>query len=334
MIVRREEERLLTGIVKQLHLLRRQSLRLILPALLASRLMQCSQSRRQTRIVVQIGPRTLHALTPRTHQLPGRILQLVQQKPGCPLRQLQITRSIRQTTAGRQRLNHQRVPFRQHLVVQKWPRASTSALQQLRSRCTQPLANTRLLPRQIQNATMLEILRLAKPVHPQKFVRLRTQHLPNLRFRPHIKLALDRVRFCIQSRTEAAVRQRHFASQKAHQFVHHLLIQRIGFHLQCLGIHLQQLRLVVQHLLKMRHRPRSLGTVPMKTATQMVADPALRHRRQRIADHIPQCLLARLTVQAEQKSEPGHVRKPRAIRPTRIEIDSAPRRVILPLNAF
>ena len=334
MVVRRKEKRLLTGIIKQLHLLHRQPLRFVLPALLTGRLMQSPQSRRQTCVIVQIRTRTTHALTPRTHQLTLFVLQLVQQKSGRPLRQLQITRSTRQTTTGRQCLNHQRVPLRQDLVVQKWTRASTTTLQQLRSRFPQTLTRPRLLTRQIQNPPMLKILRLTKTIHPQKLVRFSTQNLANLRLRPDIKLTLNRVRFGIEGRTETTVGQSHLASQKADQLVHHLLVQRIRLHLQCLCIHLQQLRLVVQHLFKMGHRPRTLSAVPMKATTQMIANSAPRHGCQRVTDRVPQLLFARLSVQAEQKPEPRHVRKPRTVRTTRIEIHSAPRRVILGLNAL
>ena len=50
-------------------------------------------------------------------------------------------------------------------------------------------------------------------------------------------------------------------------------------------IHARELRVVVEHLLEVRHQPACVGGVSMEAPAELVADPAVAHLHQREADH-------------------------------------------------
>ncbi len=54
-----------------------------------------------------------------------------------------------------------------------------------------------------------------------------------------------------------------------------------------LGVDAQQLRVVVEHLLEVRHHPVGVDGVAGEPAAELVVDPAARHRLQRCGGHLP-----------------------------------------------
>ncbi len=64
-----------------------------------------------------------------------------------------------------------------------------------------------------------------------------------------------------------------------------------------------ELRLVVEHLLEVRHAPLGIDGVAMEAAADLIAHPAQRHRPQRFSGHLPRRLRAGARVLAQQEQQ-------------------------------
>ncbi len=70
-----------------------------------------------------------------------------------------------------------------------------------------------------------------------------------------------------------------------------------------------ELRLVVEHLLEVRHPPRLVDRVPVKPSAHVIAHPAVRHRAQRHERHAARVVVARPCVFAKEKQQLAGTRK-------------------------
>jgi hypothetical protein len=76
---------------------------------------------------------------------------------------------------------------------------------------------------------------------------------------------------------EATVGRRHLATEPRDRLLHRLLPQRPRRHLHRLGVEVEQLRVVVEHLLEVRHQPALVDAVAMKTSAELIEHAAARH---------------------------------------------------------
>ncbi len=72
--------------------------------------------------------------------------------------------------------------------------------------------------------------------------------------------------------------------------------QLIGFE-----VHVEQLRVVVQHLLEVRHPPGPVGGVAVEAAAHVVVDAAGGHMAEREVDHLPGCPVSRRRITLQQE---------------------------------
>ncbi len=117
----------------------------------------------------------------------------------------------------------------------------------------------------------------------------------------------------IFGRIEAAGLVGHLAHDVPQRVLGDLSVERIAGRLSCFGVRKDELRLVVQHLLEVRHAPGAVHGIAMKPAADMVAHAAERHGVQRGEHHRPRRLVAGSRVLPQQKQELARARELRRV---------------------
>ena len=102
--------------------------------------------------------------------------------------------------------------------------------------------------------------------------------------RPHIELALLALAVGIERRGEAAGVDHHLAQQPGDRLLDALRVERRLGLAPRLGHQVDELRVVVQHLLEMRHQPALVDAVAREAAAEMIVDAALGDVSQRELD--------------------------------------------------
>ena len=110
-------------------------------------------------------------------------------------------------------------------------------------------------------------------------------------------------------REEAPLRVGHLAHHVLERVFRHLGKEPIGGQLIRLEARQRDLRLVVQHLLEMRHPPVGVDRIAVKTAADVVAHAAERHRLQRLRHHEGRRVVARARGLAQEKQQLARTRK-------------------------
>ena len=128
---------------------------------------------------------------------------------------------------------------------------------------------------------------------------------PGRRFRRHAVGVLGRV--------EPAFRAGQLAADILQRVVGHLREEAITGRLRGLEIRQHELRLVVEHLLEVRHPPVAVHRVAMEPAADMVAHAAERHRAQREQHHVPRLGVAGARVLAQQEQQLARARELRLV---------------------
>ncbi len=113
----------------------------------------------------------------------------------------------------------------------------------------------------------------------------------------------------VLGRKEAAVAVRHLANDVVQRIFGDVQEAILGKRLRPLHVRKNQLRLVVQHLLEVRHAPGRIDRVPVESAADMVAHAAQRHRQQRRAHHPRSIRVAGPCVLAQEKEQLARSRK-------------------------
>ena len=103
------------------------------------------------------------------------------------------------------------------------------------------------------------------------------QQLRQLGARPAVELALVPFAVGIFGRIEAAVRVGHIAQHVIEDVAHDLGVAGLAAHQAGVEIQLRQLRVVIEHLLEMRHQPFRIHRVAGEAAAQVIVDAARRH---------------------------------------------------------
>ena len=85
-----------------------------------------------------------------------------------------------------------------------------------------------------------------------------------------------------------------------------------------------QLRLIVEHLLEVRHEPVFIHRIAMKSAAQLIVHAAFFHRDQRVDDHVESFVVAGALPVAQQEIVHGRPREfGRAAEPAQLRIEGA-----------
>ncbi len=261
--------------------------------------------------------------------------------------------------AGHRR-DHQAVPGRQHLVVERRTRPAVARLEQhrpgagdhvddvvdrpadargdvleRRGRVEQVLAGELLLRIEGGVAAGLE----AEAQRHDARVRLAEQRL-DLALRPDVERALGDVRarlprrfgrdaVGVLGRIEAAAGVGQIAIDVDQGVVGDRGEQRIGRRLRRFDQREHELRLVVEHLLEVRHAPALVDRVAMEAAADVIADSALGHRREGGDDHVAKIAAAACAARhdqpgAEQQEQLGGARElRRAAEPAEAPVEGA-----------
>jgi hypothetical protein len=106
------------------------------------------------------------------------------------------------------------------------------------------------------------------------------EELAELGGRPDVSEAFDAVGVRVQRRGEAAVGRGETGEQEVGDLADDALGQGMAGEPPPVRVRTQQKRVVVQHLLEVRHHPLPVDAVPGEPSTQLVVDPAARHRHQ------------------------------------------------------
>ncbi len=162
------------------------------------------------------------------------------------------------------------------------------------------LLHQNILPNELTLRVVRDIsVRLHPIMHTEK-IRIRAQHRLNLHFRPNIECPLSVLvllvtcylilvtsrrlqrRIRILRRIKSSVRSGQIALHIVKNPARQPRIDFVSGRLLRLQIVERDLRLIVEHLFKMRHKPPLIDRVAMKPATHMIVQSALRHLLQRV----------------------------------------------------
>ena len=219
--------------------------------------MQLVEAVRDVRVVVEVGGVLRPAVAGRP---PERIY-------GEQLAELDGRRehvaALEPARALGQRGEREAVPRRDHLVVQAWLRA-------LLSNREQPLARlfVELAPQ--DRATVLERL---QQLGRSTFVR-----------RPRVRQPFDAVGVGVLRRGEAASRQAQLAQHVLERTLRHLAESLLPGEQPGVEVRRNEERVVVEHLLEVRHEPLCVDGVPVEAAADEVVHPACGHPLERQTD--------------------------------------------------
>src|SRR5262245_52810462 len=137
----------------------------------------------------------------------------------------------------------------------------------------------------IEDAVTLEIAAGSHIVVARKiFAVFKAKRFYHLLVRPNVKLALLAFRIGIQRSRERALARRHLARKPTDSFACALTEQLIAAALKRQSQQFKQLRVVVKHLLEMRHEPLLVHRVTRETAPKVIVNAALAHALERMLD--------------------------------------------------
>ena len=88
-----------------------------------------------------------------------------------------------------------------------------------------------------------------------------------------------------------------------------LSVERLAAGLRAGQIRQYQLRLVVEHLLEVRHAPLCVHRIPVKSAGQVIVNPAERHRAECLGHHLASLGFAGERPPVQQEQQFGGTRK-------------------------
>ena len=127
------------------------------------------------------------------------------------------------------------------------------------------------------------------------------EHGAELRGRPRERRALDAVGVGVLRRGEAAVLERELAQEVVEDALRDLAPLLVAGHLPGREVRAREQRVVVEHLLEVRHEPDRVDRIAVEAAAELVVDPAVGHAPQRAQRHRERLLAAAAAVHAEQE---------------------------------
>ena len=216
---------------------------------------------------------------------------------------------------ARERRDHQAVPRRDDFVVEMRPRPLARASRTAcLARASTPITSSTGRPDRAATSSIdCATYRMFWPVNspcgsasalprvldakaPPDDRRVGAEQRVDLRGRPDVERAfalLVRVAASacgdlgvgVLGREERAVRRRQIAHDVVERVLGDRRVERIAAHLRGLEVREDELRLVVEHLLEVRHAPLGVDRVAMEPAADVIAHAADRHRAQRLERH-------------------------------------------------
>ena len=272
------------------------------PHLVPRRLVERQTAVPQRRVVLQKGRHRRPPARENPQQPAIPIPHLAQDALRSPRRRRYEARLLQQRPGPRQRLDRQPVPRCDHFRIRRRRNPLRPRRQQRRPAARQrvphrvlsdpqPAPHRHRLMRRRQNRLPLEI---PADVHPPVAARdlrvLRRQQIEQLLPRPHEILPLHPLRVRIRRGVERPLRRLQTVQQVLAGFRHNPPKQLVARQPPRIQIERDQQRVVVQHLLEMRHQPDPIHRVAVKPARQLVVNPALRHPPQRQRQMLPRRL--------------------------------------------
>ena len=206
---------------------------------------------------------------------------------------------------GERRQRHA-VPARERLVVERRLRARGARLEQLRADAREAGALGVVLGRrdQREHRRALEVALLGHaPGALGELGVLGREHGAQLRRRPRERRALDAVGVGVLRRGEAAVLERELAQQVVEDALGGRAPLLVARHLPGRQVRAREQRVVVEHLLEVRHEPDRVDRVAVEAAAELVVDAAVGHAPQRAQRHRERLLAAAAPVHAQQERE-------------------------------
>ena len=135
------------------------------------------------------------------------------------------------------------------------------------------------------------------------------EHLLDLGERPDVELALLAFRIGVERSRERAARRRHLAREPGHRLACARAKQQLaGAHMRERQ-QLDELRVVVEHLLEMRHQPFLVDRIAREAAAEVIVDAAVRHALERELDHLIEARVVAPHAGAPQHFKHGALRK-------------------------
>jgi hypothetical protein len=192
---------------------------------------------------------------------------------------------------------HEAVPRGKHLLIAPRPYAYRSAVIQLRARSTNrilqlgelgalPCGDRGRLVGHVKDVVPLEVSSCAhSPVSGDEAAVI-ARGLLELRRAPHVELALLTFTIRIEGGVEPTLRRQHFANRPLERFLRHASRLVVTRRLPEMNAEAREQRVVVQHLLEVRHQPHRIDRITMEAAADLVVDPAAGHAAEGVCDDL------------------------------------------------
>ena len=172
------------------------------------------------------------------------------------------------------------VPLGEHLVVEPGAHTRGSRLEQRLPRRLH-LGRAGQLAARVHavgdRRAVLEVAAGAEAVPVAGDVGLLAEDLPHLRVGPHVELALDALAVGVLGRGGPTAGLAEVAQHVVDGLAEHLPEPRLPGQLPAVQVQADEQRVVVEHLLEVRHQPHPIDGVAGEAAAEVVVDPAGRH---------------------------------------------------------
>ena len=264
------------------------------------------QPDRDLRVVVQEAGHLAAARAVRAPEAAVGVRERPEQERGAALGGREQIGPPAQARALGERGQRHAVPARERLVVERGLRAGGACLEQFRAHAREALALGVVLRRgdEREHGRALEVALLGHaPGLLGELGVLGREHRAQLRGRPRERRALDAVGVGVLRRGEAAVLERELAQQVVEDALGDLAPLLVAGHLPGRQVRAREQRVVVEHLLEVRHEPDRVDRVAVEAAAELVVDAAVGHAPQRAQRHRERLLAAAAAVHAEQERE-------------------------------
>ena len=141
---------------------------------------------------------------------------------------------------------------------------------------------------------------------------------------PDEEFTLNPLTVRVLGAVEAAFGRGQLAQHVVQRLLNNLPQLRLAGDLPGVEIGARQLRVVVEHLLEVRHEPVGVGAVAVEAAAELVVDPAAGHLGQGVGDGLPLLLIAGAPPILEQEVQVHRLRELRRIaEPTLMWVEAA-----------
>ena len=281
------------------------------PARLAGGFEEVEETRDEERVVVEVGVAVRRAVDQRSaaggRRVDGRGWRLARRARDVGSAGSRSTRAAAREGAETARPFHAATTFgrraagtRRARAAQKRARGCRRAARARRASCPSSRRRRRAHRRGASRGRPVADVEVA----PRPAAALRAEHVRELRRRPREVAAFLAVAVGVARGEEAAARRPHVARRGTSSVVARDL-REVGApgRLGRLEVDDGEQRVVVEHLLEVRHPPRGVDGVAVEPAAELIVDAARRHRVERADDHVERRRVARAAMLAQQEEE-------------------------------